>query len=112
MLLIAMEYCPFSSVTTTGRLVTTPVPKIADCGRKTTGVSNSAPREPVLVRVKVPPDNSSGLSLFSLVLDARSEICCAIALRLSVEASRITGVSKPNVFAGVVNNVFTINAGI
>ena len=49
MLRIAIESFPNSSVTTTGRLVTTPVPRIATCGRNTTGVSNSAPREPVLV---------------------------------------------------------------
>src|ERR671912_296223 len=34
-----------SWLVTTGRFTTTPVPRIADCGRKTTGVSKSAPRE-------------------------------------------------------------------
>ena len=39
-----------------------PVPRIADCGRNTTGVSNSAPRDPVFVSVNVPPESSSGFS--------------------------------------------------
>ena len=52
-----------------------PVPRIATCGRNTSGVSNSAPREPVLVSVNVPPASSSGFSLFSRVRAARSAIC-------------------------------------
>ena len=38
------------------------------------GVSNSAPRLPVLVSVKVPPDSSSGPILLSRVRSARSAI--------------------------------------
>src|SRR6201996_2432605 len=48
------------SSTTTGRLTTLPTPRMPTWGRLRIGVSNSAPRLPVLVSVKVPPDSSSG----------------------------------------------------
>ena len=72
-----------------------PVPRIADCGRNTTGVSNSAPREPVFVSVNVPPESSSGFSLLLRVRAARSAICAASSARSSSPASRMTGVSRP-----------------
>ena len=49
---------------TTARLTTAPVPRMATCGWLMIGVSKSAPRLPVLVSVKVPPDSSSGVILF------------------------------------------------
>ena len=51
------------SSTTTARLTTVPVPRMPTCGWLMIGVSNSAPRLPVLVSVKVPPDSSSGRDL-------------------------------------------------
>ena len=42
------------------------------------GVSNSAPRLPVLVSVKVPPPSSSGVILFVRVRSARSAILRAM----------------------------------
>ena len=41
--------------TTTGRRTTVPVPRMATCGWLMMGVSNRAPRLPVLVSVNVPP---------------------------------------------------------
>ena len=55
------------SSTTTARLTTVPVPRIPTCGWLMIGVSKSAPRLPVLVRVNVPPDRSSGLTCPALV---------------------------------------------
>ena len=62
---------------TTGRLTTAPVPRMATCGWLMIGVSNSAPRLPVLVSVKVPPDSSSGPILLVRVRSARSAILLA-----------------------------------
>src|SRR5581483_2380319 len=56
------------SSTTTARLTTPPVPRIATCGWLMIGVSNRAPRLPVLVSVNVPPASSSGLTWPALVL--------------------------------------------
>ena len=50
------------SSTTTARLTTVPVPRMPTCGWLMIGVSNSAPRLPVLVSVNVPPASSSGLT--------------------------------------------------
>jgi len=44
------------------------------CGWLMIGVSNSAPRLPVLVSVNVAPDSSSGLTLLSRVRRPRSSI--------------------------------------
>ena len=59
---------------TTGRLTTAPVPSMPTCGWLRIGVSNSAPRLPVLVSVNVPPVISSGLTLLARVRSARSAI--------------------------------------
>src|SRR6185437_12010172 len=48
-----------ASSTTTGRLTTVPIPRMPTCGWLMIGVSNSAPRLPVLVSVNVPPARSS-----------------------------------------------------
>src|SRR6266436_5393965 len=65
------------SSTTTARFTTEPVPRIATCGWLMIGVSNSAPRLPVLVSVNVPPARSSGLTCPALVRAARSAIFLA-----------------------------------
>ena len=83
------------SLTTTGRLTTAPVPRIADCGVGTIGVSKSAPRLPVLVSVKVPPAISSGLILLVRVRSARSAIRLARPPRLRSPALWMTGTSRP-----------------
>ena len=72
-----------------------PVPRMADWGKNTIGVSNSAPREPVLVTVKVPPESSSGVSLLLRVRSALSAISVASWAMLSSLALRTTGVSRP-----------------
>ena len=51
-----MVSSPFSSVTTTGRFLTTPTPRMPTCGCWMIGVSKSAPLLPRLVSVNVPPD--------------------------------------------------------
>ena len=58
-----MTSWPVESWATTGRLTTAPVPRMATCGWLMIGVSNRAPRLPVLVTVKVPPLSSSGREL-------------------------------------------------
>ena len=65
------------------------------CGWLMIGVSNSAPRLPVLVSVNVPPESSSGLILLVRVRSARSAIRLARPARLRSPASRITGTSRP-----------------
>ena len=80
---------------TTGRLTTVPVPRIATCGWLMIGVSKSAPRLPVLVSVKVPPDSSSGVTLLSRVRAARSGILRAIPAIERSPAFLITGTSRP-----------------
>jgi len=59
------------------------------------GVSNNAPLEPVLVRVKVPPPSSSGVILFSRVLAATSDILRAIPPMFKSPASFTTGTNNP-----------------
>ena len=44
---------------TIGRFTMAPVPRMPDCGGTKIGVSKSAPTEPVLVTVNVPPESSS-----------------------------------------------------
>ena len=90
-----MTSWPVSSCTTTGRLTTAPVPRIATCGWLMIGVSNSAPRLPVLVTVKVPPDSSSGDSLLVRVRSARSAMRRAMPAMFRSPASRMTGTSRP-----------------
>src|SRR3954468_3445669 len=85
----------FGSWTTTGRLTTEPTPRIATCGWLMIGVSNRAPRLPVLVSVKVPPPNSSGVTLLVRVRSARSAILRASPPRLRSPASWMTGTSSP-----------------
>ena len=60
------------------------------------GVSNSAPRLPVLVSVNVPPDSSSGLILLVRVRSARSAIRLARPARFRSPASRMTGTIRPS----------------
>ena len=52
-------------MSTTGFLTTAPVPRMPTWGWLMIGVSISAPREPVLVMVNVPPESSSGVILFA-----------------------------------------------
>ena len=59
------------------------------------GVSNSAPRLPVLVRVNVPPPSSSGLILLLRVRSARSAILRASPARFKSPASWMTGTVSP-----------------
>ena len=80
---------------TTGRLTTVPVPRMATCGWLMIGVSNSAPRLPVLVSVKVPPASSSGLTCPALVRPARSAIFRARPPMLRSPALRMTGTISP-----------------
>ena len=61
------------SSTTTGRRTTVPVPRMATWGWLMMGVSNSAPRLPVLVSVNVPPASSSGATWLDLVRVAARE---------------------------------------
>ena len=65
------------------------------CGWLMIGVSNSAPRLPVLVSVNVPPARSSGLTLFVRVRAARSAILRARPRDPQVTGVRITGTSSP-----------------
>ena len=55
------------------------------------GVSNSAPRLPVLVSVNVPPVSSSGVTLLVRVRSARSAILRASPARLRSPALWMTG---------------------
>ena len=59
------------------------------------GVSNNAPLDPVLVSVNVPPPNSSGVILFSLVRAATSAIFLAMPPIFKSPASLTTGTNKP-----------------
>ena len=59
------------------------------------GVSISAPREPVLVIVKVPPESSSGAILFARVRSATSAILRERPPRLRSPASWTTGTISP-----------------
>ena len=59
------------------------------------GVSNSAPRLPVLVSVNVPPDSSSGLTCPARVRAARSAIFLASPAMLRSPALRMTGTIRP-----------------
>src|SRR5690349_9344427 len=86
---------PSASRTTTGRFTTAPVPRMPTCGMLMIGVSNSAPRLPVLVSVNVPPPSSSGAILLPRVRSARSAILRAIPAMLRSPASRITGTIRP-----------------
>ena len=81
---MAITSLPSASLITIGRLTIAPVPRIADCGGTKIGVSNSAPTEPVLVMVKVPPDSSSGPILLSRVRLARSAILRAMPADVQV----------------------------
>ena len=58
-------------------------------------VSNSAPREPVLLIVKVPPDRSSGLILRSRTLPASSAVFLAMPAMLRSPAPLMTGTIRP-----------------
>ena len=80
---------------TTARLTTVPVPRMATWGWLMIGVSNSAPRLPVLVIVKVPPESSSGPILLVRVRSATSAILRASPAIERSPASLITGVSRP-----------------
>ena len=80
---------------TTARFTTAPVPRMATCGWLMIGVSNSAPRLPVLVSVNVPPDSSSGVILLVRVRSATSAILRARPAIDRSPASLMTGVSRP-----------------
>ena len=92
---MATYSAPSWSVATTGRLTMAPVPRMADVPTGTIGVSKSAPPDPVLVTVKVPPLSSSGVTLFARVRVARSAIFRAIPARLRSPAPRMTGTTRP-----------------
>src|ERR1022692_376189 len=83
------------SSTTTGRLTTVPVPRIATCGWLIMGVSKSAPRLPVFVRVNVPPDRSSGFTRPARVRSARSAILRASPPMFRSPAFLMTGTIRP-----------------
>src|SRR5215210_3874114 len=92
---IAIESLPSSSVSTTGRLTTASVSRIATWGWLITGVAMIEPYPPGLVIVNDPPRTSSGDSspprarrAMSLMRAARpsTEYCCA---------SRMTGTIRP-----------------
>ena len=72
-----------STETTTGRFWIAAVPKIPACGGTRIGVSDSAPSEPILVIVKVAPNNSVGLSLLFRARSARSAMAWAICGNVS-----------------------------
>ncbi len=86
---------PSLSVRTVSRLTTAPVPRMATWGWLRIGVSNSAPRLPVLVSVNVPPLSSSGLMAFVRVRSARSAILRERPAMLRSPASFMTGTSRP-----------------
>jgi len=77
------------------RLTTVPVPRMPTCGWLMIGVSNSAPRLPVLVSVNVPPARSSGLTCPALVRAARSAILRASPPMFRSPAFLITGTISP-----------------
>jgi hypothetical protein len=58
-------------------------------------VSKSAPREPVLLIVKVAPDSSSGVILFARTLPASSAVALAIPAMFRSPACLMTGVIRP-----------------
>ena len=69
-------------VTTTGRLRIAPTPRMPACGWMMIGVANRLPAVPWLVRVKVPPCTSSGVSRFVRARSARSLTARASSSRL------------------------------
>jgi len=69
---IAMLSLPSSSVTTTGRFLMAPMPRIATWGWLMMGRPKVSPNTPGLVMVKVPPVISSGLSCLVRARSARS----------------------------------------
>ena len=90
-----MTSAPSTPFITTGRFTIVPTPMIAVSGMLRTGVSKSAPPEPVLVTVKVEPDSSSGPIFESRVRAARSLMEAAIPGISLSPAFLITGTSRP-----------------
>ena len=88
----ATVICRFPSLSLRGtrRSTTAPIPMIADCGLLIIGVSNRAPRLPVLVIVKVPPTRSSDTIRPFRTLSARTAM---VPRRLAhrEKASRLRG---------------------
>src|SRR5713101_5649115 len=82
-----------ASSTTTGRFTTVPVPRIATCGWLMIGVSNRAPRLPVLVSVNVPPASSSGLTcpaqVLGVVVDDLARLGVEHRVELGVDLQRL-----------------------
>ena len=60
------------------------------------GVDNSEPNTPPLDTVKVPPVNSSMVSLPSRARTPKSRICASTSAMLMKSASRSTGTTRPD----------------
>ena len=80
---------------TTGFFSILPTARMPASGLLMIAVKLSISNIPRLLMVKVPPDSSSGFSLFSLVRAARSLLIQAISGRVIRSASRITGTRSP-----------------
>ena len=83
------------SSTTTGRLTIAGVAKMAALGWLMMGVSQTAPRLPVLVSEMVEPDSSPGSILPSRVRAATSAMALARPARFSDSAFLTTGTNRP-----------------
>lgn len=85
----------FTSSSTTTVFVADPTAKIQTYGGFTIAVKLLTPNMPKFETVNVPPDNSSGLSLFSLALPAMSLTSVAIYSRPFKLTLETTGAIKP-----------------